>query len=93
MKKGPGKPGPLNSTASGRLGPRPQRQVVGLQDRQHRLEEAPRPAVGLLALAAAATSGQHALRLTYPRDEGAARVAAFGAGGGAGEVEDGFAVL
>src|SRR4249919_422473 len=68
-----------------------QRQVVRRQDRQQRLVEAAGAVVRLLALAAAAAARQDALGLAGPGNERAARVAAFGTGGGARQVEDRFA--
>src|SRR5207344_377290 len=66
-----------------------QRQAIGAQDRTERLEEA--AAIPMGALTTAAAAREHTLRLTRAGNERAARVAAFGAGGSAGQVQDRFA--
>src|SRR5687768_10559392 len=86
-KKRPGKPGRLYRRKTGWIRSAGlQGQAIGRQDRLERLEEA--LAATAAALAAAAAARQHALALADAGDERAARVAAFGAGAGAGQVED-----
>ena len=63
-----------------------QGQAVRRQDRQQRLEVA--AGITVLAPAIAAAAREHALGLADDGEERAARVAAFGTGGGAGEVQD-----